>query len=442
MLITTLTQEEIQKQICDAQPYTDLFEFRFDLYSDICKVPSIFTFRRNSALSEEARLNKLWKLAEQQPDYIDIEYDVDLDWIEKFRKNFPRIKIITSRHVDDHTPMDLESIYSEMQRPFPTFYKLVTKATNSIDALRVLSFSKRDPNLSAFCTGVFGEVTRVLGPIFSNQLNYGAAPDFSPVVEGQLSVKEMMETYHFKNLSETSKVFALIGDPLDRSPSHLTHNALFRKIEENAVYVKIPLMKEEMSAFLDFSQTLGFSGASVTMPLKEVAAESSGSRGAVNTLKWEEGKLTSTNSDGVGALDAIESREKVNEKRLLILGAGGTARAIAQEAKKRGAEVLLLNRTHQRAIDLGSELGVEVLPFAGFGRGGYDILVNATSASMYGEMPIAEELLLSERLVMDVVSKPYNTVFLQAAKRKKCEVIYGYELFVKQALKQFQFWLS
>lgn len=136
------------------------------------------------------------------------------------------------------------------------------------------------------------------------------------------------------------------------------------------------------------------------------------------------------NTDGPGALNAIEKHTNVRGKRLAILGAGGTARAIAHEALKRGAMVSIYNRTIERAYQLAAEFGC-----TGHGLDelkDYDILVNTIPAQTVREI-------LPAATVMDVIYAPKETPLLQAVKRAGCVCIYGEEMFIEQALLQQDF---
>lgn len=276
----------------------------------------------------------------------------------------------------------------------------------------------------------------MLAPIVGNRVNYACLHGGAKTGPGQLSVDELMSIYHYDRLNEQTAIYGLIGDPVEKSPGHLHHNAVFRKKGCNAVYVKMQVKPEELAKFIPLAKELGIRGLSVTIPLKEkilhfvdVVDRSAQSIGALNTLKFEEGKIFGTNTDGNGALDAIEKKASVRGKKVVLLGAGGAARAIAFEAKKRGADVILVNRTASRAEALAKELGCR----AGQLPDNYDVLINCS--------PVAEEKILPGTIAMDVVYAPKDTPFLQEAARKNCQIVYGEEMYLNQAAGQTQFWL-
>jgi shikimate dehydrogenase len=198
----------------------------------------------------------------------------------------------------------------------------------------------------------------------------------------------------------------------------------------------------ELPFFFPLAHTLGFKGLSVTMPLKEkvlpfvyrsdaVVTEAK----ATNTLVLLEGKIFATNVDGVGAIDAIEKHILIKNKKIVILGAGGSAAAIAHEAKKRGATVHIANRTEDRVKNLALRIGCTFSNLDTF-PSNYDILINATSHPM----PINKNQIIPYSYTMDITYKPRETLFLEEAKKLNCKIIYGEEMFVMQAEKQNSLW--
>ena len=164
--------------------------------------------------------------------------------------------------------------------------------------------------------------------------------------------------------------------------------------------------------------------------------------GAVNTVAFREGKSYGYNTDGIGALDAIEKRFSVAGKKMVLIGAGGAAKAIAHEAISRRAELCILNRNYDKAISLAAKYGCrhasieqqrEVL------AEGVDILINCTSVGMspgIEDSPVETEDIHSSTLFMDIISNPRETKLLREAKKAGCQVIEGIEMFENQAKAQ------
>ena len=183
---------------------------------------------------------------------------------------------------------------------------------------------------------------------------------------GQLTVKELIENYDYPQLTPATQLYGLIGDPVEQSIGDLTHNALMQTLEIDAVYVKMHVRAQELKEAILNLKSLSFKGLSVTTPHKETILKyldfldpEAQEIGAVNTIILKDAKAFGYNTDGIGALSAIEKYFPVHYKTIVILGAGGAARAIAYEAKKRGARVILLNRNLERAKIVGKSLRCE-----------------------------------------------------------------------------------
>lgn len=233
------------------------------------------------------------------------------------------------------------------------------------------------------------------------------------------------------------------------------HNRAFEFLGKNAVYVKLGLESSELAAFFKLISLLPFRGLSVTMPFKQevmpyldcidTAAHSILS---VNTMVIDdEGVLTGYNTDAKGALDAIEDDVMVADKTLVIIGAGGTARAIGYEAIQRKARVIFLNRTAQKAHALAAEMhcqgyGLDDIATRAFD---YDVLVNTTPLGMAGQrntLPIPQDFIIPKRVVMDTVYHPMHTLLLNEAQKRDCTVVYGVQMYINQAVLQLQLWFG
>lgn len=262
-----------------------------------------------------------------------------------------------------------------------------------------------------------------------------------------LIINELSNLFHDKDLASRS-LYGLIGDPVDKSLSYISHNASIRQLGLSSVYFKCQVSPDQLAGFLVLAKKTGIKGLSVTMPLKEEIIPYldyidpwAKKVGAVNTLLFEEGIIKGFNTDGNGALDAIEVKMKVAKKRMIIIGAGGTCKALATAAMERGAQVMILNRSEKKAIFLAEQLSCEgggLDRMASECQKGYDILVNATPS----ETPIQADFFLPKTLVMDVKTVPKETAFLQIAQKKGCTLVYGYELFINQAVSQFKLWFD
>nr|AIA15570.1 Shikimate dehydrogenase substrate binding domain protein [uncultured bacterium] len=227
----------------------------------------------------------------------------------------------------------------------------------------------------------------------------------------------------------------LIGNPVSKSISHITHPVIFQRHGVAATYEKRVV---ESSREIAEVKKERFAWIAVTMPHKETVlpfidhfdAHAKLIK-AVNMIHVVDGGWVGYNNDGIGALNAIEKKGLVEGKRLLILGAGGTARAIGYEARRRGAKVALFNRTQEKGEELARDLDVECIQTL---PSPYDILVNATSVGM----PIDPEYVVTGAVVFDVNYSPRNTPLLLEGVNRGCNVVYGIEMFMELTFHQLQ----
>lgn len=481
------TFEEVHQQIAEAIPYADIVELRLDGFESLdlaalkslrsnFSIPMIFTLRsklqggnysggklnlRDGAVRKPLKLNdpiatqdhdrlsNIRSVAELKPEYLDIEHCDSPHFIKEIASLYPEIKLILSYHDFTKTPEDLEGIYREMQKIPAFFYKIAVTPHNCIDAIRFVCWAKKyGGKLIGISMGTYGEISRILGPVTGSPITYSTLEDHQKTAPGQLSAKMLIDRYRFRCLNPCTEIYGLIGDPVDGSISDETHNCLITACGLDAVYVKIQVSPLELSEFLHFAKQLPFRGISVTMPLKEhilpildCLDPQATDIGAVNTLLFEDGKIFGFNTDGVGALNAIERECPVKDKKVVIIGAGGAAKAIAFEAVRRGGCVTILNRTAEKAIQIAQSFqcdgkGLDYMTVCA--EAGYDVLINCTPDSL----PIPSEYILSQAVVMDIKTKPKDTEFLRQAKKKGCRIVYGYHMFVEQALCQFNIWFK
>ena len=250
-----------------------------------------------------------------------------------------------------------------------------------------------------------------------------------------------------------TELYGVIGDPIRHSLSPLIHNGVFERLGRNAIYLAIEV--KDIEDALRGVRGLGVRGVSVTIPFKtEVIpfldkVEGLAKKiGAVNTIVNRGGKLIGYNTDCDGAVKALEEKINLRGKRVLVLGAGGAARAIGFGLKGRECQLVVSNRSEKKGEDLSRELKCHFLPMSSLfkmtaGELEADILINATSVGMYPrqrETPFPKRLFEEGMMVMDIVYQPLQTRLLREAKAKKCLTINGLEMLVRQGLAQLTIW--
>ena len=411
--------------------------------------PVLLTLRKASqgggfTGSEGERQSLIERLLSLAPSFFDLEYDMCPIFLHQTIRDHPHTKFILSYHNFTSTETDVESIYCYMQE-YPAFtYKICVLTPSTNDALKMLLSIKKHPRVSVICMGCKGSFARVLGAIMGNVVNYASIDTPEQTAPGQLPFSDYMSIYRYDSMNPNTAIYGLIGDPIENSRGHLYHNEVFAQRGVDAVYIKMVVTEEELPEFLQLARALGIRGLSVTSPLKEkvlpfldeLDAHAEGSL-AVNTIGFQNGRMIGVNTDGIGALDAIEKQMYVRGKTVVVLGAGGSARAVAFEAHRRGANVLILNRTlvkaKKLALDIGCKAGgLDEVPSS------YDLLIQCST----DPMPIDPEKIQIGTWAMDLVYVPKETLFLQAAYRKQCQIIYGQEMFLHQAAMQTSFWMA
>ncbi|WP_455391991.1 shikimate dehydrogenase [[Eubacterium] cellulosolvens] len=256
-------------------------------------------------------------------------------------------------------------------------------------------------------------------------------------------------------------ICGVIGNPLKHSLSPLMHNAAFGKLGLNYVYLlfEIPKSALENTLVMLKAKGEGFRGASVTHPFKievmkhlnsvdDLAKEI----GAVNTIVNNDGNLVGYNTDAAGAMEALKNngvKLEGQNKRFLILGAGGAARAVAVPLAKLGHRIIIANRTYHRAIELAERLSdfteskaVKIGELDGVIKE-VEVLINCTSVGMKGGLPgtpVPIKLLNENLIVFDIIYSPQKTPLITAAEDAGAQVIYGHEMFIHQGEKAFELW--
>jgi len=258
-------------------------------------------------------------------------------------------------------------------------------------------------------------------------------------------------------------VYGVIGDPIEHSLSPKMHNAAFKKLGLNCVYLPFRVTPRNLKSAMTGIRALNIRGFNVTTPHKTAVIkfldeldEAAQEIGAVNTVLNDEGRLIGYNTDGLGAARALEEQHQdPSNKRIILIGAGGAARAIAFTLARRARSILILNRTKHRAVklakDIEGRIGKKIIARS-LARNsllealqGADILVNATSVGMYPktERTVAtRKILHSGMVVFDIVYNPVKTLLLREAEAAGAKTIIGVGMLVHQGAEAFKIWTN
>jgi 3-dehydroquinate dehydratase/shikimate dehydrogenase len=350
----------------------------------------------------------------------------------------------------------LESAAERIAEFEPDFLKVVSTAKSLADNLAVLRLIE-DRSLSAQVVGIAmgeeGLVSRVLGPRAGAAFTFASFSDGSETAPGQVTARTLRDLYRVDQLDQATRIFGVAGNPIDHSLSPLMHNTAFRKEGVNAVL--LPLKVRALSDLLTLVRELPLEGVAVTMPLKEALLPHLANPvsrhsvplthriGACNTLRvGADGKIVGFNTDVDGVVRPLEKRLRLKGARIAVLGAGGAARAAVFGLVEQGAQVFIVNRTHEKAVALAREAKAKTLKHELFAKSQFDVLINATPCGMAGSkqaLPIKENE-LNARLVFDMVYNPLETPLLKLARERRIPVVTGLEMFVQQGARQFEIW--
>jgi 3-dehydroquinate dehydratase/shikimate dehydrogenase len=400
--------------------------------------------------SVHSQVDILIKAASSGFQLVDIEIQSALELKRnQFSDLRNRVGVILSTH-DFKATRKLEEQFTAMQEFPADFYKVVTTATNLYDNVTMMKFLQAHAgkhDMVGLCMGEPGIISRVLGVRAGSIFTFGSAARGEETAPGQITASELRDTYRIEIMEASTQVYGVAGDPISHSLSPIMMNAAFRRETVNAVY--LGLHAKNLKDLLACVNDIPIRGISVTMPFKEeIVTYLSNSDpltrqiGACNTVvRSQDGKLYGFNTDVAGIVGPLEERMNLNGKRVLVIGAGGAARAAVFGLRGRDAEVFLVNRTPERAQALARQAKAKYVKRADLAKQNFDVIINATPLGMGGsrQLPL-EEKELNAQYVFDLVYTPAETKFLKLAKSKGLQVIPGLEMFVQQGARQFEIW--
>jgi 3-dehydroquinate dehydratase / shikimate dehydrogenase len=380
--------------------------------------------------------------------------DVELESVEAMKKGELQnlrdtgIALIISHH-DFAATKDLEGIYKRIVPFQPDFIKIVPTAKTLVDNVTLMRFIERmedHSNIIGICMGDAGIISRVLGVRAGSAFTFAAATVGEETGPGQIAARTLIETYRIDQVDAATKVYGVAGNPIRSSLSPIMMNTAFRRETVNAVY--LALQANKLSDLLKLVDEIPIQGLSVTMPLKQEIMEHlektdplSAKIGACNTvLRAQDGKLYGFNTDVAGITGPLEKRMSLRGAKVLVLGAGGAARAAVFGLRDKGAEVFILNRTAETAQKLARQSGSKTIKKDAVAKTAFDVIINATPIGMAGiKAPqLLEAKDLNTKLVFDLVYNPLETPLIRMARQKGIPIVTGIEMFVQQGARQFE----
>src|SRR5580698_4337061 len=313
--------------------------------------------------------------------------DIELQTASKckpaqWQKLRTRAAVILSFH-DFRATKKLDETLERMLTYPADFYKVVSTATTLSDNVSMIKFLAHEGDrhsMVSMCMGEQGIISRVLGVRAGSVFTFASASAGQETAAGQITAQELRNVYRIDQVDVATRVYGVVGDPIAHSLSPAIMNAAFRRENVNAVY--LPLHAKTLKDLLTCVKEIPIHGISVTMPYKEAILphlDNSDSHtnkiGACNTVvRAQDGKLYGFNTDAAGVVRPLEQRIALEGAKILVLGAGGGARAAVFGLKERGSEVYILNRSTASAQKLARQARTRIVKRADLKKHAFDVI--------------------------------------------------------------------
>jgi 3-dehydroquinate dehydratase/shikimate dehydrogenase len=421
--------------------------------------PWVATFRRTQdggrwAGSEDDRQAVIRQaIVSGHFDWVDLETDV----ADKIRR-FGTVKRVVSYHHTTETPPNLEETFAKMLTQDADAYKIAVTAQTPADMMRIVALQKaaKKPTI-AFCMGEIGFASRFLSLKYGAPWVYCAFNKERGVAPGIPGYDELRTVYPVRAIGPATKIYGVVGDPVAHSFSPVLHNHMYQRLKVDAIYLPFRIPKDLFDDSLNALDALPIHGFSVTIPHKEAAAKYAREADdtvrltkAANTLtRFPEGGYHASNTDFAAAVDSLKdhienrTREgdvpKLSQISVMILGAGGVARAIAHALHTEGTALTITARTTEKATKLAEEVKCRIVDWQARHNVNCDVVINCTPVGMHpdvDQMPIHASFLRPGLTVFDTVYTPETTLLVREAKSRGCFTISGVEMFIRQAAGQ------
>ncbi len=445
-----------------AKDQADLLELRLDLIKDfdlqklldVAEKNVIVTFRPKreggqSEIADEKRMDVLLEAQQKGVAFIDVEWDSLAIFPGKDLSN-----VIASRHFFDGFPEDIETLWSSLCDLPSGIAKMAVKIDDISQNAKLFSLVQKSSKPSILIgMGEEGLISRIAGKKFGSMLTFASIDTHKESAPGQVTIDALLHLYDYHSINAETKLYGVIGNPVEHSLSPAIHNAGFLEIDWNGLY--LPLKVKDPRVFFESMKDF-FDGFSITIPHKESLIEHANEVdgivyeiGAMNTLvKLENQQWFGLNSDleaAIGSIKKAFSDGDLDNKTALVLGAGGAARALIIGLIGQGVEVTIANRTIEKGEMVAEELGAKFISLdeAVLNSSEYDIILNTTSVGMYPnveENPLEGARFQAGQVVFDAIYNPENTKLIQSARESGATVVTGKDMFVEQGAIQFENW--
>jgi 3-dehydroquinate dehydratase/shikimate dehydrogenase len=421
--------------------------------------PVIVTCRRSEdggrwEHSEDQRMVLLRTAIVEGAEYVDLEGSVAAR-VPRYGKT----KRIVSHHDFSRTPPDLAHLHRRLAAMDADIVKIATMANHPTDNLRMLEMvqAARVPTVG-ICMGEIGVPTRILAGRAGAPFTYATFNEDRLLAPGQIGWRQMRDIYRYDSITRATRIYGVVADPVAHSLSPVVHNAALAAAGIDAVYLPFRVPAAQIDEFMAHARRWPLAGLSVTIPHKEAVLRHCDrsddlvkSIGAANTLAFGPQGCVASNTDAFAAAESLEAVLADQDqaagggavKTILVLGAGGAARAVAFAMRGRGFDVTITSRTLDRARKIAGDVNCKAVDWGHRYRVPYDCIVNATPVGMHpnvDETPYDRQHLRSYMVVFDTVYNPENTLFVKEARSIGCRIVTGVDMFVRQAAVQHRIW--
>lgn len=440
----------------------DLIEVRFDrmekLPEDLSPfrkltVPRIATLRTAdqggaSTHTDEERLRFFRRADRIGFEYVDIELSSPL--ASRLGRELRDARIICSHHDLSGTPglsAIIEAMVSTSSKGDLAKVAFTVRSINDLSRLAQAArlFSATGERHVIIGMGELGATTRILSRSFGNEFTYASLEPGKESAPGQLDIATL------KALGDQPVITGLTGDPLGHSLSPALHDLAFKEMKVPGRYLLFPAKEDELEELMELVRELKLRGLNVTIPHKEAVMKHldeidplAKRVGAVNVIVNEKGRLIGRNTDVTGLEQALlAAGADPKGKNVLVIGAGGAARACCAVLERRGANIWITNRTPTRAQEVAKAFSARVAPHNDAPKMDFEMVINCTPLGMTGfpeELPIDPQVFRTGQWAVDLIYNPERTPFLAEAEARGAKTLSGMEMLIYQAMDAFETW--
>ncbi len=483
LCLTATTLRKNLEILNEYRKWIDIAELRADYltpdealnirkFPELAKIPTILTVRRTCdggtfSGGESGRTTIFARglsFADQDASknfaYVDLEEDYNVSSLQDAALAF-NIKIIRSYHNMKDSNFDFNEKMLSMKKTGFEIPKIACMANSLEDVTKVFNEVKNVEYDHIVCAmGNYGVSTRILAKQLGSFLTYCSPPntDMMSTVIGHIDPIMLNELYGFRTMNKKTDIFGVAGFPLTKTDSPKIHGSGYRSHGLNAVYT--PIKSKTANEIIDFADEAGVKGISVTVPHKEniipLLSETSKEVdviGACNTIHKEKNGWKGYNTDAGGfkrALIEFLGTDKLKGKKVSLVGAGGSAKAVAYALHELGCDVCIFNRTIIKARNIADKYGFK---YAGLGLAVHElieeyseIIIQTTPIGMgfvkddpteSGD-PLEFYNFQGHEKVYDIIYYPEKTPILERAEKAGCKICNGYNMLHYQAYEQFE----